>query len=56
MASELHTVECAPDCGFKVQDHDKSELTKIVQLHAKGSHNKDMTDKDVLGMMKTVRA
>jgi predicted small metal-binding protein len=56
MSSELHMVECAPECGFKVQDHNTNELTEIVKLHGKTSHGKTFTDKEVQGMMKPVRA
>ena len=53
--THLYTVECSPDCGFKVQDHNSAELTDIVKLHASKSHNKTMSDKEIQGMMKTVR-
>jgi len=55
MAADLYTVECSPDCGFKVQDHNSAELTEIVKLHASKSHNKTMSDKEIQGMMKTAR-
>lgn len=40
-------VTCDPMCGFRVRSHDKAELTKIVQMHAKGAHKLNMTPKDV---------
>ncbi|HCV42228.1 MAG TPA: hypothetical protein DGH68_02000 [Bacteroidetes bacterium] len=48
----LKSVSCAPECGFMCRSHDDKELTSIVKTHAKKVHNKDLTDKDVQGMMK----
>jgi predicted small metal-binding protein len=48
----LKSVSCAPECGFMCRSHDEKELTSIVKAHAKKAHNKDVTDKDVQGMMK----
>jgi predicted small metal-binding protein len=49
----LKSVSCAPTCGFMVRSHDEKELTAIVMEHAKKAHKKEMTEKDVMGMMKT---
>jgi len=56
MASDLYMVECAPECGFKVQDHNSGELTEIVKLHAAKSHSKNMSDKEIQSMIRLVRA
>ena len=55
MDSDIYMVECAPECGFKVLDHNSKELTEIVKLHASKSHNKNMSEKEIQSMMKTVR-
>ncbi|MEK6571795.1 MAG: DUF1059 domain-containing protein [Bacteroidota bacterium] len=52
---ELKSVSCDPTCGFMVRSHDEKELTSIVINHAKAAHDKDLTDKDVKGMMKPVK-
>jgi len=54
--TELKSVSCDPQCGFKVQSHDEQELTDIVIAHAKKVHNMDITAKDVKAKMKTVTA
>ena len=48
----LKSVTCDPDCGFMVRSHDESEIVSVVKEHAKKAHNKDVTDKDVMAMMK----
>jgi len=52
--TELKSVSCDPQCGFKVQSHNEQELTDIVIAHAKKSHNMDVTAKDVKAKMKSV--
>ena len=56
MTGPMYSVSCTPDCGFMVQSHDKKEVTGIVIAHAKKMHNKKVTEKEVLGMMKTEEA
>lgn len=51
--AELKSVSCAPECGFMVRSHDEAEVSSIVIAHAKSRHNKELTEKDVKGMMKT---
>jgi predicted small metal-binding protein len=48
----LKSVSCDPDCGFMVRSHDENEIISLVKEHAKKQHNKDVTDKDVMAMMK----
>ena len=50
---KMMSVSCDPACGFMVKSHDEKELVAIVKSHAKMHHNKDVTDKDVMGMMMT---
>jgi predicted small metal-binding protein len=52
MAEKLKKIECDPKCGFKVQSHDEKEILEIATKHAKKSHNMDITEKDLRGMMK----
>lgn len=49
----LKSASCDPSCGFMVRSHDEKELTEIMMNHAKKSHNMNLTEKDVKGMMKT---
>lgn len=49
----IKSVSCDPDCGFMVRSHDEMEIVNIVKMHAKAHHNKDVTDDEVRGMMKT---
>jgi len=54
MKSEgLKTVSCDPTCGFSVTSHDEKEIMAMVKDHAKKQHNKEMTDAEVKGMMKS---
>lgn len=48
----LKHVSCEPDCGFMVRSHDEKEIVSMVKQHAKSAHNKEMSDKDVMAMMK----
>jgi predicted small metal-binding protein len=52
MGGSLKKVECDPKCGFMVRSHDEKELVEITKQHAKKSHNKDLTDKDIKSMIK----
>jgi predicted small metal-binding protein len=52
MAEKLKKIECDPKCGFMVQSHDEKEIVMIAMDHAKKSHNMNITEKDVKGMMK----
>ena len=54
MATKLKKVECDPNCGFLIQSHDEKEIVRVVTEHAKKSHSKDVTEKDVRGMLKDV--
>lgn len=49
----LKSVTCDPTCGFMVRSHDEKELISMVKEHSKNIHNKDLTDKEVMAMMKT---
>jgi predicted small metal-binding protein len=48
---KLMQVSCDPTCAFSVKSHDKQEIVKFVQMHAKKFHNKEMADKAVMDMM-----
>jgi predicted small metal-binding protein len=43
--TQLHSVSCVPECGFRVQSHDTKELISIVKAHAKKAHNKESRDR-----------
>ncbi len=49
----LKSVTCDPTCGFMVRSHDENELISMVKEHSKNIHSKEMTDKEVMAMMKT---
>ena len=44
---KLMKVECDPECGFMVRDHDEKELIEMVKRHSKKFHDKEMTDKEI---------
>ena len=48
----LKSVTCDPTCGFMVRSHDEKELVTMVKEHSKNVHNKEMTDKEVIAMIK----
>ena len=52
----LKSVSCSPECGFMVRSHDEKELVSVVKEHAKKAHNMEMSDKEVMGMMKDAHA
>jgi predicted small metal-binding protein len=35
--------ECGPACGFMSRNHNKDELTQMLQLHSKNTHKTNMT-------------
>jgi len=50
---KLQRVECDPMCGFMVQSHDEREILEIVKQHARKSHDKTLSDKDVRALIKS---
>lgn len=54
MNDQIMSVSCAPECGFKVQSHDREELRMIVKNHGMEKHGKEMSDEDVNKMMEMV--
>jgi len=52
MAGTLKEAACDPACGFSVKSHDEKEIVDIIKQHAKKSHNKIVSDKEVMGMMR----
>ena len=55
-AGSLKSVSCDPSCGFMVRSHDEKEIVSVVKAHAKKVHKMNMTDKQVMDMMKTEEA
>jgi predicted small metal-binding protein len=53
-SEQLVEVACAPECGFRLQTHDKLELFNLVKTHAKGAHDMKMSDRDVEGRMRII--
>jgi predicted small metal-binding protein len=47
------TVDCAPECGFSVRNHNQKELVAMVQMHTKQTHNKNTPEADVLKMARS---
>lgn len=43
------------DCGFMVRDYNQKELVQLVQTHVNTTHNKTVSEKDVLGMAKPAK-
>lgn len=56
MEEKLVSVSCDPECGFKVQSHDKAEVVRVVKDHALMAHDKRVSDEEVESMMKTEMA
>lgn len=51
VSQTLYKVECAPECGFLIRNHNETELVSIVIAHCLGSHNKTVSAPDVKGMI-----
>ncbi len=49
---DLMTVACDPACGFSVSSRDEKELIRIVKVHAKTHHDKELTNEEVKAMIK----
>ncbi|TLZ91160.1 MAG: DUF1059 domain-containing protein [Methanobacteriota archaeon] len=47
---DMKMVQC--DCGFMMQSHSENEIVKMTQMHAKETHQQDMSAREVKGMMK----
>ncbi len=52
MKGNLKKIECDPACGFMVRSHNEKELIELVKRHAKKSHNKSVSEKDIRDKMK----
>ncbi len=51
-AQPLYKVECDPECGFLVRNHNEVELVSLVITHCVNTHNKSPSDKEVRGWVK----
>jgi predicted small metal-binding protein len=49
--NSLKSIECDPDCGFKVRSHDEKEVLNMAKSHVSHMHNKDVTDSELRKMM-----
>ena len=54
MAQNLEQIECDPACGFLVRSHDRKELFSLTKKHVKTQHGKNVSDSDLIGMIKSV--
>jgi predicted small metal-binding protein len=52
---KLMQVSCDPTCGFHIESHDRQEIVRYVQMHAKKFHKMDVSDKDVMAKMAAAR-
>jgi predicted small metal-binding protein len=52
VGEKLKKVECDPKCGFLIRSHDEKEIVDVTIQHVKKAHSKDVTEKEVRGMMK----
>ncbi len=52
----LKSLSCDETCGFMVRSHDEKEVISVMKTHAKKTHKKDMTEKEMKDMMKTEAA
>jgi predicted small metal-binding protein len=44
MKREFFKIGCP--CGFKAEDHNRSELIKIVKIHFENTHNQKISDQE----------
>lgn len=52
--NQLWEIDCAPECGFMVREHNQKALLAETQAHLKMVHNWTKTDKEILGMARKV--
>jgi predicted small metal-binding protein len=51
--NSLKSIECDPDCGFKVRSHDEREVMNMAKDHVSHMHHKDVPLADLRKMMKS---
>ena len=49
----MKSLTCDDACGFMIRSRDEKEIMSAAKSHMKKHHKKDVSDKDVKGMMKT---
>lgn len=49
---KLWSINCAPECGFMVRDHNETEIVQLGVTHMKMTHGKTMTTADIKPMVK----
>jgi predicted small metal-binding protein len=52
MAEAMKKIECPSPCNFSVKSHDEKEIVEMVKLHAKKSHNMEISEKEIKAMIK----
>lgn len=52
MAEAMKKIECPSPCNFSVKSHDEKEIVEMVKLHAKKSHNMQISEKEIKAMIK----
>lgn len=54
MAKQLTCREAGYDCDFEIRSEDEGQLVEMVQQHAMETHDTELSDSDVKGLIKTV--
>src|SRR5258707_7975489 len=49
----MKSLTCDDACGFMIRSRDEKEIMSATKSHMKKHHKKNISDKDVKGMMKT---
>jgi predicted small metal-binding protein len=49
----VKSISCGPECGFMLKSRNEKELISMTKEHVHKMHKKDVSDKDLLGMIKT---
>ena len=52
MAEAMKKVECPSPCNFSVKSHDEKEIIEMAKRHAKKSHNMEISEKELMSMIK----
>lgn len=54
MAKQLTCREAGYDCDFEIRSEDEDQLITFVQQHAMETHDAELSESDVKGLVKTV--
>lgn len=49
---QLYQVECAPECGFLIRDHDQTEIVPILITHCVNTHSNALSAEEARKLIK----